>query len=55
MQAISPLATLERGYSIAFRTENGELVRDAAQVAPGDELEIRLARGRITANVTSSD
>jgi exodeoxyribonuclease VII large subunit len=54
MQAVSPLATLERGYSIVFSADGGELVRDAAQVKAGDGLEIRLARGRIGATVKSS-
>jgi hypothetical protein len=30
--ALSPQATLERGYAIARRTETGELVRRVAQV-----------------------
>lgn len=49
---ISPLATLERGYSIVLRAADGRLVTDANQVAKGEELEIRLARGRLRARVT---
>jgi exodeoxyribonuclease VII large subunit len=53
LQALSPLATLERGYSITRRLPDGELVRDAAQVKPGAQLETRLSRGRITSRVES--
>ena len=52
LQAVSPLATLERGYSITFRADDGELVRDARQVTAGQELRIRLAAGEIRAVVS---
>ncbi|HLU71196.1 MAG TPA: exodeoxyribonuclease VII large subunit [Nonomuraea sp.] len=45
--ALSPAATLERGYAIVQRPA-GEVVRGAAEVAPGDELTVRLADGRVT-------
>jgi exodeoxyribonuclease VII large subunit len=47
----SPLTILNRGYSIT-RDAAGRIVRDAAQVAPGDDLSIRLARGELGATVT---
>jgi exodeoxyribonuclease VII large subunit len=47
----SPLTILSRGYSIT-RDAAGRIVRDAAQVAPGDDLSIRLARGELGATVT---
>jgi exodeoxyribonuclease VII large subunit len=46
LNALSPFATLERGYAIA-RTPDGMIVRDATQRRPGDPLEVRLARGRL--------
>lgn len=52
LHAVSPLATLERGYAIVQKAENGEVVRDAAQVRAGDVLNIRLAQGRIEAKVS---
>jgi exodeoxyribonuclease VII large subunit len=52
LQAVSPLATLERGYSIVLRAADARLVTDANQVAKDEELEIRLARGRLRAQVT---
>jgi exodeoxyribonuclease VII large subunit len=46
----SPLTILHRGYSIT-RDAQGHIVRDAAQVALGDDLSIRLGRGELKATV----
>ncbi|HEX4831070.1 MAG TPA: exodeoxyribonuclease VII large subunit [Trebonia sp.] len=40
--ALSPAATLKRGYAIAARAD-GTVVRSAAEVAPGEELTLRFA------------
>ena len=50
----SPLATLARGFAIVTRAD-GSLVSDASTVAPGEEIEARLASGRLRARVTQSD
>jgi exodeoxyribonuclease VII large subunit len=50
LQALSPLASLERGYSIT-RTPEGKVVRAADEVAPGDRVEILLRRGRLVGQV----
>lgn len=42
---LNPERVLERGYSIT-RAADGTVVRDAAQLVPGQELELLLARGR---------
>jgi exodeoxyribonuclease VII large subunit len=47
--ALSPQATLDRGYGIV-RTAGDVIVRDATQVAAGQEVRIRLARGEFAAN-----
>jgi len=49
MHALSPLAVLDRGYAMVHAGDI--LVRDATQVAPGDRLRIRLARGEILTDV----
>jgi len=49
LQALSPRATLGRGYSIV--RAHGEALRDAAAVATGDSLEIELASGGLGARV----
>ena len=48
---LSPLNILERGYALVFDGA-GNLVKDVAQVAIGDEINARLARGSVGANVT---
>jgi exodeoxyribonuclease VII large subunit len=50
LNAVSPLATLERGYAIVSTAE-GEILRDAAHARPGTLIEARLARGRLRAKV----
>lgn len=52
LNAISPLATLTRGYAIVTLAADGAIVRNAAQAPPGTEIDARLARGRLRARVT---
>ena len=54
LEALSPLAILNRGYALVFDA-NGQLVSDAGRLAAGDEISARLARGRVRARVTGSD
>jgi exodeoxyribonuclease VII large subunit len=49
LQALSPLATLARGYAVV--RADGAVVRDAATVAPGSRLDVQLARGGLGARV----
>lgn len=49
LEALSPLRVLERGYSLA--TAGGHVVTAASQLATGDEIELRFARGRARANI----
>jgi len=46
LDALSPLGVLQRGYAIA-QDASGKLVRDAAAVSPGDQLSVRLAKGKL--------
>jgi exodeoxyribonuclease VII large subunit len=52
LNAVSPLATLERGYAIVTRAD-GRVVRAAADVTPGDSVRARTAAGLFAATVTS--
>ena len=54
LEALSPLAILNRGYALVFDGK-GRLVKDAARLKAGDELSARLARGRVRARVTASE
>ena len=50
LNALSPLATLERGYSISRKTD-GEVLTSAEQVSIDDRVEIQLADGHLACRV----
>ena len=50
LQAVSPLATLERGYAILLDA-NGNVVRSTSGVEPGAGLQARLADGSLALRV----
>ncbi len=52
LEAISPLATLQRGYSITLNRPGGSVLQNATQSRIGDILETRLAKGRLLSQVT---
>ncbi|MDI6747444.1 MAG: exodeoxyribonuclease VII large subunit [Rhodocyclaceae bacterium] len=54
LAALSPAATLQRGYSITHDAA-GRIVRTAAQLAAGDQLRLQFAVGAATAVVANVD
>ena len=50
LNALSPLATLQRGYSISRKTD-GQVLTSAEQVLIGDRVEIQLADGHLACRV----
>ncbi|BCJ66421.1 exodeoxyribonuclease VII large subunit [Polymorphospora rubra] len=50
LRALSPAATLQRGYAIVQRAD-GHVVRAAGEVAKGDQIRLRLAEGELGATV----
>jgi exodeoxyribonuclease VII large subunit len=52
MEALAPARVLERGYAVVRRAD-GEVVRNAGDVAPADAVDIQLATGRVGARVES--
>ncbi|CAN5860552.1 exodeoxyribonuclease VII large subunit [soil metagenome] len=50
LNALSPLAVLSRGFSIA-ETAAGEILRDAKKIKSGDEVKILLSRGKLKTRV----
>lgn len=50
LDLVSPLATLNRGYAIAL-DETGAILRRGDQRAPGDQVSVRLAQGRLACRV----
>ena len=57
LDAVSPLRTLERGYSIAtLKTQAGpKLIRTTGQANVGDAFDLRLTDGSIEAEVTRAE
>lgn len=55
LHALSPLATLDRGYAIAFNEQTQVVVRDAGSLHNGDRLRIRFAKGSVIAVVEQVD
>jgi len=53
LRALSPAATLQRGYAIVQRAD-GHVVRAAAEVRADDSLRVRLAEGELRATVTEA-
>jgi exodeoxyribonuclease VII large subunit len=54
LRALSPAATLQRGYAIVQRRD-GTVVRSPTEVSPADPLRIRLAGGELAATVDSPE
>ncbi len=51
LQALSPLAILDRGYALVFDASD-KLLKDASKAKVGDQISARLARGTIDAIVS---
>ena len=54
LRSLSPQGTLARGYAVV-RTAEGHVVRDPAEVSPGEELDVRLAIGGLVVEVLDAD
>ncbi len=55
LQTLSPVAVLSRGYAIVKQKETGEIVHGSEQLQIGDQLQVKLASGEVTATVTLID
>ena len=51
LAVLGPQATLERGYAIVRRADDGAIVRDPAEAPPRTRLDVRVARGALPATV----
>jgi len=51
LHAVSPLATLERGYAILLEDGSGHVVRSVTQTVPNARLRARVSDGEITLRV----
>ncbi len=54
LESLSPLAVLQRGYSLTQRTADDALVTDADQLKVGQSITTRLARGLLISRVEES-
>jgi len=55
VRVLSPAATLDRGYAVVQRADDGTVVRTADAVATSDRLLVRVATGRFEAEVVESE
>jgi exodeoxyribonuclease VII large subunit len=55
LSSLSPLAVLERGYSITHKMPEGSIVKDSASVDIGDLLRITFARGKSLSRVEEKE
>jgi exodeoxyribonuclease VII large subunit len=53
LDSLSPLAVLARGYAVCWNAERTRVVRDAGNVAPGDNVRVTLAKGELWCEVHS--
>ena len=51
LDAVSPLATLSRGYAIVSAYPDGPILRDAESALAGERVEARLASGSLVCRV----
>ncbi len=52
LNALNPLAILERGYSVTFN-EKGEIIKEIDRLSPGDTLRTRLHKGSFVSKITA--
>jgi len=55
LSSLSPLAVLERGYSIAHKMPEGLIIKDSAPLKIGDLLRITFARGKSLCRVEEKE
>lgn len=51
LHAVSPLATLNRGYALVTMAETGDLVRSVRQLAVGNRIQTLIADGRFISEI----
>lgn len=51
LNALSPLAILQRGYSVCFQYPSKKVIKSAGEVSAGDRVEVKLANGEIICEV----
>ena len=52
LDTLSPLGVLARGYAVCWTVDRAAIIRDAAAVAPGQAVHVKLHRGALDCEVT---
>ena len=55
LHALSPLATLGRGYAICWNTDRTAVVRSVTAVAAGDRVDVQLPDGTLHCGIQAVD
>jgi exodeoxyribonuclease VII large subunit len=55
LHAVSPLATLNRGYALTIESRSGKIIHSTAQLKLGDIVETRLAQGSFSSEIKAID
>ncbi|MBM4005419.1 MAG: exodeoxyribonuclease VII large subunit [Planctomycetes bacterium] len=55
LHALSPLATLRRGYSVTLRSDRTTMLKNADEINAGESIVTRLDQGWITSQVVSKE
>jgi exodeoxyribonuclease VII large subunit len=55
LHAVSPLATLNRGYTLSIDPRSGQIIRSTTQLKIGDIVETRLAQGKFCSEIKTID
>lgn len=51
LDALSPLAILQRGYSVCFQHPSRKVIKNTSEVSAGDKVEVKLSDGEIICEV----
>ena len=51
LESLSPLAVMQRGYSITSNVNTGLIIRQTDDLSVGDDVNVRLARGNFNAKI----
>ncbi len=55
LQAVSPLATLDRGYAIVQKSTGDEIIKSTRQLQAGDRIRTRLSDGHFISQIEKID